>query len=130
MYEVDVLKSMWLYTVHIESKFSLLLQYGCCLKYDITTERTLHIITHYIDEDLTVEGLRSRIEDFASVTGNMKWIQKVGAPVFEKMSTTARDYITDLVQGTIKLDQLALLLVARVLNIHIVILLKERYWST
>ena len=40
------------------------------------------------------------------------------------------DYIQNLVSGDVVLDELALLIVARVLNIHCVVLMADRYWST
>ena len=49
---------------------------------------------------------------------------------FNKLSLSPQDYIDGLVEGTVDLEKVALLIVARALNIHIIVLCKERYWST
>ena len=49
---------------------------------------------------------------------------------FNKFLISPRDYVQGLVEGTVDLDELALLIVARACNIHVVVLCKERYWST
>ena len=61
---------------------------------------------------------------------NINWIWKVGMSTFNKLSLSPLDYVKGLVKGTVNLDELALLIAARALNIHIVVLCKERYWST
>ena len=43
---------------------------------------------------------------------------------------TASDYVHDLVQSTVILDELATLIACWVLNIHCVVLMSRRYWST
>ena len=48
---------------------------------------------------------------------------------FNKLSLSPRDYVKGLVEGTVNLDEVALLIAARALNIHIVVLCKDRYWS-
>ena len=110
-------------------RFFVSFQYVCCLKYDQQKERTLHIITHLFG-DLTLEELLQKIDTFASEETNLKWISQVGASNLEKFSMTAEEYVHDLVQGTVNLDELSILIACRVLSIHCLLLLSERYWSS
>ena len=104
-------------------------QYVCCLKFDLMKEQTLHLITHSM-EDITLEKLLQKIDDFASDQTNLMWISQVGQSTLSKFSITASDYVRDLVQSTVILDELAILIACWVLNIHCVILMAQRYWST
>ena len=85
------------------------------------------MVTHYF-KDLTLEKLHEDINVFAEQ--NIRWIRKVGVSTFNKLSMSPPDYIQNLVSGDVVLDELALLIVARVLNIHCVVLMADRYWST
>ena len=112
------------FSYHINKNQYCSFQYSCCLHFDITKERTLHIVTHYF-KDLTLEKLREDINVFAEQ--NISWIRKVGVSTFNKLSMSPLDYIQNLVSGDVVLDELALLIVARVLNIHCVVLMADRY---
>ena len=102
-------------------------QYSCCLHFNITKEHTLHIITHYF-KGMTFKKLHEEINVFAEQ--NISWIRKVGVSKFNKFSMSPQDYIQNLVSRDIVLDELALLIAARVLNIHCVVLMANRYWLT
>ena len=102
------------------------LQYDCCLKYDMTKERTLHILMHYLN-GMSLDAIRQQIDMFCEK--NINWIQKVVVSTFNKLPLSPRDYVKGLVEGTVDLDEVALLIAARALNIHIVVLYKDRYWS-
>ena len=93
----------------------------------MTKERTLHIIMHYIS-GMSLEQIRQQIDMFSQK--NMNWIRKVGVSTFNKLSLSPSDYVDRLVEGTVDLDGLALLIAARACNIHVIVLCKERYWST
>ena len=92
----------------------------------MTKERTLHILKHYLN-GMSLDALRQQINMFCEK--NINWIQKVGVSTFNKLSLSPQDYVKGLVEGTVNLDELALLIAARALNIHIVVLCKDRYWS-
>ena len=81
-------------------------------------------------KDLTLEKLLQKIDDFASDQTNIMWISQVSACTLKKFSMTADDYVRDLVQGTVDLDELSILIACKVLSIHCVVLLLDRYWST
>ena len=92
-------------------------------------EQTLHLITHGM-QDITLEKLLQKIDDFVSDQTNLTWISQVGQSTLSKFSMTASDYVCDLVQSTVILDELAILIACCVLNIHCVVLMLQRYWST
>ena len=92
-------------------------------------ERTLHLITHGM-QDISLEKLLQKIDDFASDQTNLTWISQVSQSTLSKFSMTASDYVRDLVQSTVILDELAILIACRVLNIHCVVLMSQKYWST
>ena len=79
---------------------------------------------HYIS-GMSLEQIRQQIDMFSQK--NMNWIRKVGMSTFNKLSLSPSDYVNRLVEGTVDLDELALLIAARACNIQVVILCKERY---
>ena len=93
----------------------------------MTKDRMLHILMHYMS-GMSLEHIRQQIDMFSQQ--NMNCIQEVGMSTFNKLSLSSRDYVQGLVHGTVDLDELALLIAARACNIHVIILCKERYWST
>ena len=93
----------------------------------MTKERTLHILMHYLN-GMSLDALRQQIDMFCEK--NINWIRKVGVSTFNKLSLSPWDYVKGLVEGTVNLDEVVLLIAARALNIHIVVLCKDRYWST
>ena len=77
---------------------------------------------------MSLEELRQQINMFSADI--IKWIHKVGVSTFNKFLLSPQDYVNTLVEGTAVFDELAFLIAARVLNIHVVVSLAERYWST
>ncbi|MCG8621337.1 MAG: hypothetical protein MJE68_04945 [Proteobacteria bacterium] len=99
------------------------------MKFNASKERTLHILSHYIEGDLQLDDIRKEIARFAE--DNCDWIEAVGKPSLDAFGCkTVNDYIDALLEGTVVLDQLAVLLFARVYKIHCVIILNGRFWST
>ena len=92
----------------------------------MTKERTLHILMHYLN-GMSLDAIRQQIDMFCEK--NINWIQKVVVSTFNKLPLSPWDYVKGLVEGTVDLDEVALLIAARALNIHIVVLCKDRYWS-
>ena len=77
-----------------------------------------------------MESLRSDIDVFASNSRNMKWIQKVDKPVFDKENVDATQYIKEVVQGSRKFDKLTILITCIVYNLHCTVLLQGDFWTT
>ena len=46
-------------------------QYVCCLKFDLMKERTMHLITHGM-QDISLEKLLQKIDNFVSDQTNLK----------------------------------------------------------
>ena len=106
--------------------FRSFFQYKCCLKFNIRRERTAHIFSHYIQTD--VQQIRQNFKQFAFK--NSAWISKVGIDVLHRSQLTTDDYIRNISNGTIPFDELAVLVICRIYNVHCVILLKNTYWTT
>ena len=53
----------------------------CCLRFDIRKDRTIHIFTHYVKNDMS--QMRAAFKDFA--TRNYKWIETVGFDVLGRL---------------------------------------------
>ena len=60
----------------------------------------------------------------------MEWVAKIGQKVLGKKKLPVEDYVNSLAEGTIPLDQLGLLCVARNWHIHICVFLKSGIWTT
>ena len=61
---------------------------------------------------------------------NMKWIQQVGKPVFDKEQVDATQYIKEILQGSWQFDELTILITCMVYNIHCTVLLQGDFWTT
>ena len=60
----------------------------------------------------------------------MKWIAKVGTNILKKKGIDIYDYVNDLVDLAIPLDQLGLLILARTYHHHITVFCKDYVWTT
>ena len=133
MQECMIIRPQWMYACipgwNGPTDFFVSFQYVCCLKLDLMKEQTLHQITHCM-QYITLEKLLQKINEFASEQTNLTWISQVSQSTLSKFSMTASDYVHDLEQSTFILDELAILIACRVFNIHCVVLMSQRYWST
>ena len=60
----------------------------------------------------------------------MPWIEKVGAQFFEQLDVTPDVYITEIVSGIQKFDEMAILLACISHDIHAMLLIYNSYWTT
>ena len=60
----------------------------------------------------------------------MKWISKVSTNILKKKGIDIYDYVNDLVELAIPLDQLELLILARTYHRHITVFCKDYVWTT
>ena len=70
----------------------------------------------------------AKIKKFAM--RNLTWISTIGTAVLKRCKLRPEDYIKNLVNGTIPFDELAIVIMCRVYNIHCIVLLNEGYWTT
>ena len=106
--------------------YFLLLQYNCCIRLNIRTERLAHIFTHYTRT--SIEELRENVDVFCK--RNKKWIEVIGQDVFQKLNIDAKDYVKELVQGLRGFDELGIVIACATFNIHCNILLNGDYFTT
>ena len=59
----------------------------------------------------------------------MKWIAQVGTNILKKKGIDIYDYVNDLVELAIPLDQLGLLILARTYHHHITVFFKDYVWT-
>ena len=64
------------------------------------------------------------------LSSHIEWVAKIGQKVLAKKKLPVEDYVNSLAEGTIPLDQLGLLCVARNWHIHICVFLKLGIWTT
>ena len=60
----------------------------------------------------------------------MKWIAKVGTNILKKKGIDIYDYVNDLVDLAIPLDQLGLLILVRTYHRQITVICKDYVWTT
>ena len=70
---------------------------------------------------ITLDKLRNDIDVYAS--RNMPWIEKVGAQFFEHLDVTLAVYITEIVSGIRKFDEMAILLACISHDTHVMLLI-------
>ena len=63
------------------------------------------------------------------VNYHMKWMVKVGTNILKKKGLDIYDYVNDLDQLTIPLDQLGRLILARTYHYHITVFCKDYVWT-
>ena len=90
------------------------------------TEFTAHIFTHHCK--LKLPDIKCHLRGF--VNSHMNWIVKVGANILCKKGIDIYDYVNDLVDLAIPLDQLGLLILARTYHRHITVFCKDYVWTT
>ena len=83
-------------------------------------------MTHFLK--IMVDELRNDIDVYAS--RNMPWIEKVGAQFFEHLDVTSAVYITEIVSGIRKFDEMAILLACISHDTHAMLLIYNSYWTT
>ena len=66
----------------------------------------------------------------AFVNSHICWIEKVGSNILKKKGQSIYNYINDLVELEIPLDQLGLLILARTYHHHITVFCKDFVWTT
>ena len=101
-------------------------QYECCLRFDITKDRTFHIFTHYLNREMS--ELRAAFKAFG--TKNYDWIQAVGVDVLARLQMSSVDFVNGIVNGITSFNELALLVLCQAMNIHCVVLLRDAFFST
>ena len=84
-------------------------------------EFTAHIFTHHCK--LALPDIKRHLRGL--VNGHMKWIAKVGTNILCKKGIDIYDYVNDLVDLVIPLDQFGLLILARTYHRHITIFCKD-----
>ena len=89
-------------------------------------EFTAHIFTHHCK--LTLPDIKRHLRGF--VNGHMKWIAKVGTNILRKKGIDIYNYVNDLVDLAIPLDQLGLLILARTYHHHITVFCKDYVRTT
>ena len=86
----------------------------------------MHIISHY--KGYHVSGLCKHLTKF--LNSHIEWVGRIGKTVLDKKKLAVEDYVNSLAEGTIPLDQLGILCVARNWHIHICVFLKSGIWTT
>ena len=66
----------------------------------------------------------------AFVNSHMKWIAKVCMNILKKKGQDIYDYVNDLIEVSIPLDQLEMLVLARTYHRHITVFCKDFVWTT
>ena len=87
---------------------------------------TAHIITHHSGKSLS--GVQKNLKTF--ISGHMQWISSVGGEILGKKKIKIEDYCNDLQEMVTPIDQLGLLILARMYHRHFTVFLKDSVWST
>ena len=61
---------------------------------------------------------------------NMEWIKQVSAFLLDKKGIKIMDYVQSMIRLDFVVDQIALLIIARMYNIHIGVILSKKFWCT
>ena len=87
---------------------------------------TAHIITHHSDD--SINSLQGNLWNF--IGSHMPWIASVGQDIISCKGIKVEDYVNDLSDLLTPLDQLGLLIIARMYHRHFAVFMKDSVWST
>ena len=95
--------------------------------YDENTA-TIHMLSHHCGWVKWIpEGIQN---DFLSwIPSNMTFVRQACGYLLKKKNLHLTPYLQYLIQPRYKFDKIALLIFARMYQIHIGVILKDRYWS-
>ena len=74
--------------------------------------------------------MQAYIQDFVKKTYHLTWIKKVGKKFYSSKGLALHDYIYNLCDQTIPLDELGLMICARMYHHYIAIVLHNEIWCT
>ena len=87
---------------------------------------TAHIITHHSEDN--INSIRTNLTKF--IGSHMGWISSVGETILRKKGIKVEDYVNDLQDLSTPIDQLGLLIIARMYHRHFAVFMKDYVWST
>ena len=64
------------------------------------------------------------------IPSNMEWIKQASAFLLDKKGIKIMDYIQSMIRLDFVADQIALLIIAFMYNIHIGVILSKKFWCT
>ena len=89
---------------------------------------TVHILAEHCNKDH--EDIRWYFKEFISKPSHVAWIYSVGYSFLERWKILISEYITSLYDPQIPLDQLGLLIFARLQHRYIAVVLCNCIWTT
>ena len=107
----------------LKFKICLIFQCNDCIP---EGNETLHINGHYVN--CKVDQMRKYLTDWMEVY--RYFVEHVGGDLIHRKGLTVEDYMYNVVQPGVLLNEIGILLYARMYKIHIAIILEGKYWTT
>ena len=97
-----------------------------CEEYIPPGDETIHILGHYVNchSDKMHRCLRNWMQD------HRYFVENVGGNLIRCKGLDVSDYMHNVVQPQMPLDEIGLLLYARMYKIHLCVILEGKYWCT
>ena len=89
-------------------------------------DETLHIFRHYVHS--RVEQMRGYLKKF--MITHKYFVDAVGGFLIRKKGQQVQDYMDYIVQSQTPIDEVAIVLLARMWKIHVCVFLEGKYWTT
>ena len=90
-------------------------------------QMTVHIIAHH-------RKIRSHLDIYKHLTdwipGHMCWIRDVGKDYLGEQGLRPEDFANNMISPKVPVDELGLLVIARMYHTHFGVILKDRIWTT
>ena len=88
--------------------------------------RTVHILADYFS--IPVVTIRKRTKDFAKL--HIAWVEQIGYDIYSHIKKTPMDYVDSIDKAKTPFDELTITIFARMMRIHIGIVMKTYHWTT
>ena len=112
--------------------FSLVVVLTLCIFFSVTIlatclmKHTIHILSHHCGQ--SPKGIHKDFMEW--IPHNMQWVRQASGFILKKKKLDLVLYLRYLINENFKFDEIALLLYARMYQIHVGIILNNKYWST
>ena len=105
--------------------FKMIFIFQCSREFAVGDE-TMHILSHYVRADAA--ELRAKFPEW--VWSHCDWVEAITNPVLSKKGSNVDDYIDFTAKPGTPVDEIGLLIFARMYHLHMCIIMEDRCWTT
>ena len=97
-----------------------------CLHEFAVGDEIMHILSHYLRANAA--ELCAKFPEW--IQSHHDWVEAIANPVLSKKGSNVDDYIDFIAKPGTPIDEICLLIFARMYHLHMCIIMEDRYWIT